>query len=496
MALEENINNIQKQIDDKKLSTSKILTENEDTIQKAKIALDAALLLKSNIEKYKEERRKKKVFIKKGTIPKGIGGIILILLKQALSNSNRFQKRLDIIINNISQSCPNEQELKRLIEDKNNLSKALDQIYPTLDNVNNIANTTKIIINALKVVVTVIKNLPLPTSIPPGIGIPTLVITKLSDILIASDKTIDKTSAIITQITVSINIIKNIIDNTRQSLLFLDKLLEVCNKQNPDQQVNILDSTSKLFPGKYKGFEYDKEYTNIIEIRLFAKQINPNTQVLLHGDSYHSPNDEQLITNIKIVIDNFLTPKPKDDIANYKGFNIIIEDNKNNKLLIPQRRALAINNNIKLITEYSFVTDASLLISEVKFLIDTYLIKGINNSPQTNIDGTINIDNNIEQQLTNSISSIVNNAYTIYTYNITDSYFQNIKNKINSGQTFLNPILLLELLSKKYSISYTNDKLITKTINISFNNFNQNIKAVENSIKKEDIKETTTITKI
>lgn len=497
MALEENINNIQKEIDKKKLAIKEQLSANEDKIQKAQMALDISLLVAANIKKYKEERRKNKVFIKKGTIPKGIGGIILILLKQALSSSNRFQKRLDIIINNISQSCPNEQELKSLIEDKNNLSKALDQIYPTLDNVNKIGNTAKIIINALQVITTVIKMLPLPTAVPPGIGIPTNIITKLSAILVKSDKTLDKTASTISQITIAINIIKNIIDNTRQLLLFLDKLLEACNKQNQTQVTSPIIS-SNIFPGEYKGFTYNKEYVNITEIRLYAKQINPNTQVLLNGDSFHSPNDEQLITNIKVIIDNYLNPKPDNKISDYKGFNIIIETNKNNILLIQQRRASASNNNITLSTEYSFVTNTDLLISEVKFIIDDYLIKGktgsINSTNSNNKNGGTGVEN--EMQSSSIISSIMDNAYSKVTYNIIDSYFLDIKTKLSKNSIIINPLLLLELETKKYNITYTNDKLASKTIYISFNNFNQNIRAIEGSIKKEDIKSTTIITKI
>jgi hypothetical protein len=515
--VQESVDNTINSFIERSNNTQEQINKYTDLLAKNQKILDDALLIRNLYRKYKEDQEKdkiNKIQKKKRKLPKGIGGIILSLLKQSSTVNDRFNKSLETILNQLSESCPSEEVLKKLIKEKNNLSNALNQTLPYLQQAEKVGNTLTPVLTALKIITQILKNLPLPTAVPPGVGIPVNVINKFSDILVKSDKKIDKTSAIINQITSAISIIKSLIEETLQTITALDSLLEVCFQQitqnmseeekNKFKNEITPDDNIFIFPGLYKEFIYDKEYVNVTSaltglennmIRLYANKSTSNGNIRLEGNLFFTPNNLQLINDIKIVIDNYLNPKTVTTTGNYRGFTYNIETNKNNKLQIPQRRAIGIKNNIKLSTEYSFTPNTQILIEELKFIIDNYLDKNITTNV---VDYSNNIptiqEPNLEEIFSSQISDITTSAYKYVDYNIIDSYYNDVKIKLNNGTLSMNEKLFNELKNYEYVIKYFNENGTEKTQRITFNNFSFKIKAIKDSIDKNTIKTTTSIT--
>lgn len=510
--VQESVNNTINNFIEKSNNTQEQINKYTDLLAKNQKRLDDALLIKNLYKKYKEDQEKEKVNKiqkKKRKLPKGIGGIILSLLQQATISNDRFNKSLENILVQLSESCPSEDVLKRLIKEKNNLSNALSQTLPYLQQAEKVGNTLTPILSALRIIIQIIKNLPLPTAVPIGIGIPISVPNNFSDILIQSDKKIDKNSVIISQISSAVSIIKSLVEETLQKITALDSLLEVCFQQitqnMSEEDKNKLkneitpDDSVFVFPGLYKEFIYDKEYVGVglgnSMTRAYAQKSSPTGTIRLEGNLFNTPSSLQLVNDIKIVIDNYLNPKNNSTTGNYRGFIYNIEINTNNKLQIPQRRAIGVKDNIKLATEYSYTPNPQVLIEELKFVIDNYLDKGVT----TNIVNYLNNipppqEQSLEQQLISQISDISISAYQYVNYNITDTYYADIKTKLNDGTLSMNQKLYNELIDNQYTIKYFSENGIEKSQLISFKKFNTTIKAIKDSIDKNTIKNTTVIT--
>lgn len=483
------------------------LKEKYDKEQKI---LNNALVIKDLYKKYKEEQDKSQIDKKQKKrlkLPKGIGGIILTLLNNSVDVNDRFNKALENILIQLSESCPQEETLTKLIKEKNNLSNALNQVYPYLQQAESIGTGLTPIINALKIIVQILKNLPLPTAVPPGIGIPANILNKFSDILIKSDKKIDQTSEIISQIVSAVAIIKTLVEETLQKITILDQLLEVCFQQitqdmseeekNKFKTLVTPDEAIFVFPGLYKDFIYDKETINVglgnSMIRAYATKGN----IRLEGTLFNTPSSLQLVNDIKIVIDNFLNPKTDTTSGSYRGFYYSIELNKNNKIQLPQRRAIGIKNQIALATEYSFTPNPQILIEEIKQIINDYLDKNILTNivnPKTNSIPEASSSNSILESFTNQISNIGDTAYNYVNYNVVDLYYLDTKTKLNNGSIKLDQKLLNDLKDYEYTVEYYGYNALKQTITITFSRFDFNINnVVENSIDKNTIKKTTQI---
>ena len=105
-----------------------------------------------------------------------------------------------------------------LFRSKNDLSNALSQIYPYLQQTEYVGIGLTTIVSLLKITVQILKNLPLPTAVPPGIGILANILNKFSDILVKSDKKLDQASEIISQITPAISIIKTLVEEILEKI--------------------------------------------------------------------------------------------------------------------------------------------------------------------------------------------------------------------------------------------------------------------------------------
>ena len=117
-----------------------------------------------------------------------------------------------------------ETKLNGLIDTKNRLQGALDTLRKPITTLEKLADTLGKIIPTLKTVVTVIRNLPLPTAVPPGVGLPATVLNNFSNTLDVMKVTIDKIDGPISVVSEGVKEIVKVITPLLGKLKLLDPI--------------------------------------------------------------------------------------------------------------------------------------------------------------------------------------------------------------------------------------------------------------------------------
>jgi len=272
-----------------------------------------------------------------------LGTIIAGLVRNAARSLVNFELAVDPIIERLQQSCPPKTELEAIIRQKNSITTALTQVQTALNTMVQTGQTVNGIINVTDIAVRVIKNLPLPTSVPPGIGIPIRVINRFTNTLIKLSDLIKTNKGVVASIAPAVQSLNSDIQTILDKLAQLDALLAGCLEE---QTVNLTD-------------EEKEDYFTSLGINLNTLDTTSDPQVNLVGGQ---------------ALEDSLAPNSNDPLI-YKDFKLVLENDKENKLSFPRRRIAAtrITDGVQIIGDYSFSASTQILVDEVKFKIDKYL---------------------------------------------------------------------------------------------------------------------------
>ena len=272
-----------------------------------------------------------------------LGTVIAGLVRNAARSLVNFELAIDPIIERLQQSCPPKTELEVIIRQKNSIATALTQTQTALNTMVQTGQTVTGIINVTDITVRVIKNLPLPTSVPPGVGIPISIINRFTDTLIKLSDLIKTNRGIVASITPAVQSLNGDIQTILGKLTQLDILLAGCLEQ---ATIGLTDDEKE-------------DYFTRLGINLNTLDTTSDPQVNLVGGQ---------------ALENSLAPNSNNPLV-YKGFKLIIDNDKENKLSFPRRRIVAtrIANGVQIVGDYSFSSSTQILVDEVKFQIDKYL---------------------------------------------------------------------------------------------------------------------------
>lgn len=272
-----------------------------------------------------------------------LGTIIAGLVRNAARSLVNFELAVDPIIERLQQSCPPKAELEAIIRQKNSITTALTQVQTALNTMVQTGQTVNGIINVTSIAVRVIKNLPLPTSVPPGVGIPISVINRFTDTLIKLSDLIKTNKGVVASIAPAVQSLNGDIQTILGKLAQLDTLLAGCLEQ---ATVGLTD-------------EEKEDYFTSLGINLNTLDTTSDPQVNLVGGQ---------------ALEDSLAPNSNDPLI-YKDFKLVLDNDKENKLSFPRRRIVAtrITDGVQIIGDYSFSASTQILVDEVKFKIDKYL---------------------------------------------------------------------------------------------------------------------------
>jgi len=260
---------------------------------------------------------------------------------EEIINSNELKALNNININN--NYITNLNKLEVLLNNNYNniqiIKTSFNNIQKTINILNKTRNGLQKFNDGLSISTSLLKNLPLPSSVPPGIGLPMGTIISLTDIF---------------------DILKDKIQSNRGLLKEVPKIFKIIdfNLENTLYNINNINLLQD----------------NILRYVLILKyHMNNNLDLNEELQNYSTLNLEFEDNNQEIIPQEFNF---------YKGFNIITEYNSNSK--IPSKRLKAHNpvTNIILynsdlyegrIDSYSYTTSDNILIQEIKTVIDNYL---------------------------------------------------------------------------------------------------------------------------
>ena len=278
-------------------------------------------------------------------IAKKVNGVI--------KNSTKMDIVIDSLIDKFKDQCPPKAELLLIVSQKNQIQGGLEQIVSAFEPVNTAAETTETIVNTVSSAVRVIKAIPIPTSYPPGVGIPINVITLLAD---------------------SLDMLGDLLKGAKVSL----KIVPLATSQITSAATNIIRKLQQLdilFDGCIQDLIIDEGLTPS-QIQDLALEINNVAATSGNFDNIglNSSTEENLL--------NSLSPNSPNQYL-YKGFIFEIQYEVGNEFSFPSRRIRVenINLNDKNVYKgvvlynleggrYSFSSSVQVLINEARFRID------------------------------------------------------------------------------------------------------------------------------
>lgn len=299
---------------DKRLLTivSDPYAKSKDKLKKLKDKLQQR---KKRSKKEKDEARKKRLeslknFAKKDLVPILTLALTEILIK-AISQNERLQNLVDQT-NEVIDKADTEEKIQQAIILRDNTLKAINEVEQNLLKISEQVTKYQLYINIFSAIVEAILSIPIPTSVPPGIGIPVNFILKLQNILVRAERIIVGLSSVLAVVSpllqsaifdleslkLEINNVNGLIDG---------KTTNILNNNQLTSLLNSIRSSTKF--EDYKGFKFNiKEEQNtqfIVEgnKRHYAVAIDRYGVETLRSDYSFTQDPQVLVNELKLIID-------------------------------------------------------------------------------------------------------------------------------------------------------------------------------------------------
>ena len=264
----------------------------------------------------KAERSKAKRDLTKKVVSnaaKTLAPIIALQLTNQLSNILFQRKKLEELVDQVNNYIDTQvKDAQTVIIATNLRNNAVSLINNNIKKLQSIENSLKAItpiITIFSLIITILSAIPIPTAVPPGVGIPLNVITKINN-------TIQKATRLVSALSVILAIANVLLINEIIKLNELrDRLKEISLKLDKDalnnldnQQLSDLTSTTNQF-SPYKGFNFKiKEEQNQQFVvkgnkRSYAVAINRYGVEIIKSDYSFTLDPQDLIDQLKLVID-------------------------------------------------------------------------------------------------------------------------------------------------------------------------------------------------
>ena len=261
----------------------------------------------------------KKIMEQVKSIAKTLIPAILAMLAQfGITKLNKLKENL---INKFrdKKKCPDPARLRELIIRRNQLVRKLNQIWRIVDTATKVVGGFSGLLAALQTVLNIVKNLPIPTSVPPGVGVPLSLIEKIRERIEKYQQLIGVLSTISVVVLSALIILNVALRKVIQLLKLLDLCLQDCSEGEIDQEeidaellaAVTLEANDGTPTGPYivNGFtleiqEESQEKAVGSLKRRFAVGKNSQGIILLKGEKSFSSGDQILLNELKFYIES------------------------------------------------------------------------------------------------------------------------------------------------------------------------------------------------
>ena len=312
-------------------------SENEIT----KLKEDLAKIISGPYEKLKAERLKRKNRIKQKrtknkaerakarrnlaikvakNAAKTLAPIIALQLTNQLIAVISQREKLEVLVNQVNDyiiSANTPETIQIAINLRNNTITLINNSISKLQKIKKVTEQITIYITVFSIIVAILSSIPIPTAVPPGIGIPVNVITKIVKTLEKANKLIASLSVILAICTV---LLENEIFKLNELILRLkeiSQLLDQSTLQNLNNQ-ELTNLTSNLLTnidqfGEYKGFKFKIKEEQTLGAqqaivvkgnkRHYAVAINRDGVEVIKSDYSFTLDPNDLVEQLKLIID-------------------------------------------------------------------------------------------------------------------------------------------------------------------------------------------------
>ena len=294
-----------------------------------------------------------------------------------------------------------ESALNGVIQTVNVIKGTLNTITSPLNTLETVASTLNNLVSVLENAIILVKAIPIPLGAPIGVGVPANVVTGFADVLVKTDKAIEKIKPPLEAVPDAIEIVNRILIPIVDSLNSFDPIF--------DKTIKIIAFIRLLLqPDPVSQADIDSTLSDI------TSGIQESLAVTA-GPELSSSNPEANDAANNALLD--LLEKGK---LFHRGFTLTLEFDPNNTFSFPARRIKAVRSPqisisgegvtlysnppdqgsgaVNTSSPYSFSTSIQVLVDETKFNIDQYLLQYISNTIEMegNIieiggDGKVNI---------------------------------------------------------------------------------------------------------
>ena len=298
-----NITKINKDIDDINLDPYKKIKE--DRKKRKAQRQEKRAKNKARDTQSKRDLNKKVIKNAKKTLAPIIGLQIANQLSSIISQRSKLEELVDQV--NAYIDTANTPETTTIATNlRNNTIALINSNISKLQNLQTVLNQINTYLAIFNAIVTVLSAIPIPTSVPPGIGIPVNVITRIVKAIEKANKLISALNVVLAIASISL---ENEVNKLNELILKLKNInLDGLNsKQLSDLTSSIYNNVDQFPP--YKGFKFKiKEEQNQAFVvkgnkRRYAVATNRDGVEVLKSEFSFTLDPNDLVDQLKIIID-------------------------------------------------------------------------------------------------------------------------------------------------------------------------------------------------
>lgn len=276
-----------------------------------------------------------------------------------------------------------ENALNGVIQTVNVIKGTLNTITAPLNTLETVASTLNTLVSVLENAIIIVKAIPIPLGAPVGVGVPANVVTGFADILVKTDKQIEKIKPPLEAVPDAIATVNRILIPIVASLNLFDPIFQ--------KIIQIITFIKLLLqPGPVSQADIDSTLSSI------TSNIQESLAVTAGPSESSSDADANQLAN-----DELLALLESGNYI-YKGFKFTLEFDSTNTFSFPARRIKAVRStqtnifgggvtlyssppdqgagDVNTDSSYSFSTSIQVLVDETRFNIDQYIRESTSNT--------------------------------------------------------------------------------------------------------------------
>jgi len=298
-----NITKINKDIDDINLDPYKKIKE--DRKKRKAQRQEKRAKNKARDTQSKRDLNKKVIKNAKKTLAPIIGLQIANQLSSIISQRSKLEELVDQV--NAYIDTANTPETTTIATNlRNNTIALINSSIGKLQNLQTILNQINTYLAIFNAIVTVLSAIPIPTSVPPGIGIPVNIITRIVNTIEKANKLVSALNVVLAVATIAL---ENEVNKLNELILKLKNInLDGLNSKQLSDLTSSIYNNVDQFPS-YKGFKFKiKEEQNQAFVvkgnkRRYAVATDRDGVEVLKSDFSFTLDPNDLVDQLKLVID-------------------------------------------------------------------------------------------------------------------------------------------------------------------------------------------------